>query len=477
MRGESAPGTRWLVGTELDAATRATLVEDLVGDDGAHLTYLRVPFSSTDFSLDDHTFADVDPPAIDPTLSSFTLAPHEAHTLPLLAQLQAAQPALRVMGSAWSAPGWMKEGVDRTQRKGLIGGTLADEHLGTYARLLARAVAAYEARGVAVDAITMQNEPAHSPWDYPGMLLSPAQEAQLAAATAAALDEVGSAADVVVHDHNWDLAGRAHEVLSDPAAAVVDGVAFHCYGGEPEAQSVIHGAHPDVDVHLTECTGTIGRGDFASNLLWNVEVMGIRGIRNWATTVLLWNLALDERSGPRVGGCGDCRGVVTIDTATGTVTKNEEYYALAHLGRAFAPGAHRIESTAGAGPGALPNVAFVDPDGRRGLVVANAGADPAEVTVADGEQAFTTTLPARSVATFRWAPCEAACDPEPSSTSSSTSSSTGPAPTGPASTGPTSTGSSSTVSTSSASTSTASSSSPVVSDRPRVAVATPTFTG
>ena len=285
----------------------------------------------------------------------------------------------------------------------MLGGTLAPEHVDTYAAYLRAAVTAYRDRGLSFDAITLQNEPAYQPSDYPGMLLSAEQEAALAVAVDAQLRSAGADTSIVVHDHNWDIAARAGAVLANPtSAAVIDGVAFHCYRGDPTAQSSVRNAFPSVSVYFTECSGTRSSGTFESNLLWNARVLLVGAVRNWARTVMLWNLALDESSGPRVGGCSDCRGVVTINSVTGAVTRNEEYYALAQFGRGVDPGAVRIASTGA--PGVLSNVAFRNPDGSRTLFVVNSSTSAVPTTVRDASREFTYGVPARSVITFRWGP-------------------------------------------------------------------------
>jgi glucosylceramidase len=117
--------------------------------------------------------------------------------------------------------------------------------------------------------------------------------------------------------------------------------------------------------------------------------------------VLLWNLALNEDHGPHLGGCNDCRGVVTIDSATGHVTRNEEYYALAHASRFVRPGAHRIASPTGIA--GIENVAFknVD-DGTHVLIAVNTTPTLAPLVVTEGGRGFRFDLPPGSVGTFRW---------------------------------------------------------------------------
>jgi glucosylceramidase len=118
---------------------------------------------------------------------------------------------------------------------------------------------------------------------------------------------------------------------------------------------------------------------------------------------VLWNLALDENHGPHAGGCTDCRGVVTIDSATGAVTRNLEYYVLGHASRFVRPGAHRIESTTGVR--GLESVAFrnVD-DGSLAMIVLNGARRQRAFSVNVADRSFQYALPAGAVATFVWKP-------------------------------------------------------------------------
>src|SRR3546814_12609251 len=73
----------------------------------------------------------------------------------------------------------------------------------------------------------------------------------------------------------------------------------------------------------------------------------------------MWNLVLDGNPGPHLGGCGNGRGLVTLDTATGELIREPEYYAFAHASRFVRPGAVRISSESGKGDEeALEHVAF-----------------------------------------------------------------------------------------------------------------------
>lgn len=378
---------------------RAQVIHDLFTRRGANLSVIRVPLSSTDFSTDDHTYDDIEPPGTDPDLAAFSLARDDLQRIPLLRDAAAVNPDLSLIGSPWSAPGWMKSGAS-ADRNGLIGGTLAPDMVPVYARYLRRVVAEFAERGLPLDLLTIQNEPSFAPGDYAGMLLSPDQEAELAVAVGSELRSAGFDTGILVHDHNWSKATRALEVLGNAdAEPYVSGSAFHCYGGEPSAQAAVHDAFPSKDIYFTECSGTESSGTFESNLLWNTRVLLIDSTRNWSRSVVLWNLALDESSGPRVGGCRDCRGLLTIH-GDGHVTRNEEFYALAQFGRGVDAGATRIGSSSA--EGGVSNVVLANPDGTTAAVLASTAFDPVTVELRDGDRSIVLTMPPRSVVTVRW---------------------------------------------------------------------------
>ena len=232
-----------LIETRLAPGERDRLLRELFGrgDGGIGLGMVRVPVGASDFSHRHYSYADLPPGETDPTLARFSIAPDRAERLPLLRRALAVNPGLRVVASPWSAPGWMKTSGS------LIGGTLRPEHHGAYAEYLARWVEAWEAEGVPVFALTLQNEPHHEPADYPGMRLDPAQRAALLRDHVGPLfARRGIRAQLWEWDHNWDEPASPLAVLADGGARRwVRGVAWHCYAGDVAAQSEVHERHPE----------------------------------------------------------------------------------------------------------------------------------------------------------------------------------------------------------------------------------------
>ncbi|MFZ5669424.1 MAG: glycoside hydrolase family 30 protein [Pseudomonadota bacterium] len=380
----------WLIRHRLDEGQREALMSDLFGRQGGiGLSAVRLTIGASDFSLSHYSYRD-DPAA------AFSLEPALESVVPVTLAAAAINPELTVIASPWSAPGWMKTSG------GLVRGSLSPDHYGDFARYLVDYVVGMREAGVDIDALTIQNEPHFEPANYPGMRVPPAARAAfIGGYLGPLLASEGLEVDVLDWDHNWNEPESPLAVLSDPIAGpFVAGVAWHCYEGEVPAQSRVREAHPDKSVWLTECSGGAWEPDWGKALAWLTRNLIIGGTRNWAEGVLFWNLALDEKSGPHAGGCGDCRGVVTINGSTGEVTRNVEYYALAHASRFTRPGARRIESDSGVS--GLESVAFRnEDDGSIALVVFNGGAAQ-RFQVVVGWRAFAADLPAGSVATFTW---------------------------------------------------------------------------
>src|SRR5258706_2356184 len=206
---------------------------------------------------------------------------------------------------------------------------------------------------------------------------------------------------LLAYDHNWDATSYPETVVSDPVTAqYVSGIAWHWYGGAVTAQTILHNEYPNKDAFITEASGGSWQGGDANAFRAVLDSLVINGSRNWAKGVVLWNMALDSNNGPTNGGCGTCRGVVTIDQSSGNVTYNVDYYALGHASKFLKPGAYRIASnTFGSN---IEDVAFKNPDGSKVLIAYNAGSSQNTFKVLWGNESFSYTLNPGAAVTFIW---------------------------------------------------------------------------
>jgi glucosylceramidase len=389
--------------SELPEEKRTALMAELFGraSGGLGLSFTRLTVGASDFSRTHYSYDDSPGNAPDRTLSHCSLEPARRFVLPRTREALAINPDLKVMISPWSAPAWMKT------TKSLIKGQLEPQFYDAFARYMARVVEAFGDQGVPVSMLTIQNEPDFEPDDYPGMRVnSPDRAVIIGKYVGPTFRARGLKTQILDYDHNWDNPEMPWVVLADPVARrYVAGVAWHCYEGDVPAQSLVHNAFPDKDTWFTECSGGEWSPKYAEVLGWMTDKLIIGGANNWSRGVLLWNLALDPAHGPHKGGCGDCRGVVTIEPATGAITRNVEYYVLGHASRFVLPDAFRVGATTrNAG---VEAAGFLNRDGSRVVILhRTAGEGPVSIAI-DGAR-YAIAMPVGSVATLRWSARSAA---------------------------------------------------------------------
>ncbi len=368
--------------------------------------FLRQPIGASDFAVgQDYSYDDMPAGQTDYPMRHFSIAHDEAQILPLVRRARQLNPSLRIVASPWSMPGWMKTSGS------MIDGKLIDDPriYRAYALYLVKFLQAYQRAGVPVDYITVQNEPqALERKNYPGTDLPWEQEAKVIEALGPAIRAAGLHTKILAFDHNWtehpgDISSHQrasedpepnypYDLLGTDAYRWVAGTAYHCYFGDPTAQTGLRASFPDKDIFMTECEG----GDSST-------VIGV--MQNWGRSSIDWNITLDENHGPHLGGCGSCNGTITVDSVTHEVTYNDQYRDLGHFSRFVPGGAVHIGSTVDttSSKGApLTTVAFTDPDHSTVLVALNTGATTQNFTVVDGTHSFDATLPAGGTVTYQW---------------------------------------------------------------------------
>ncbi|WP_252312913.1 glycoside hydrolase family 30 beta sandwich domain-containing protein [Sinobaca sp. H24] len=395
----------YLINNVLTPDQKDDLLDDIFTDDGINMNFIRHSIGASDYSVDEngdplsYSYNDVEEGGTDYDLENFSIEP-DREVWSLLGEIQDKNEDIFIFGSPWSAPPWMKEEYT-------FNGSFLDYTdpaiYETYADYFVKYIQAYEEEGVEVDAVAVQNEPEYTSEEYPTMSMNGIEQRDfIREHLGPAFEEENIETEIIAFDHNWDTGlDYANAVLGDEQANdYTDGMAFHCYAGEPEAMTDVHEAYPNKNIYVTECSGGSWNTDFGENLSWNMTNMLIGGTRNYAESVQFWNLALDPSDGPQNGGCPDCRGVVTIDPDTGDITENVEYYTLGHASKFVEPGAVRIDSTHYADE--IETVAFENPDGSHVLIAANLSAGEQEFKVQEDDESFMYSLPAESAVTFTW---------------------------------------------------------------------------
>lgn len=384
-------GSAYLINQKLSTEQRAILLEELFTDKGIRINYLRVSVGSSDLDAYPFTYSDLPKGKTDKALKNFSLAEDQKNVIPVLKEILKLNPTIKIMGSPWSAPAWMKD------NNSLKGGSLKPEYYQTFADYFVKYIKAYEAEGITIDAITLQNEP-ENPKNNPSMVMTAGEQAAFVKNNLGpAFEKAGIKTKIVVFDHNCDHPEYPITILNDAdAKQYIDGSAFHMYLGEITALSKVHDAHPDKHLYFTE-QWTSPEGTFDGDLKWHIKNLIIGATRNWSRTVLEWNLVADSQFNPHTdeGGCTMCLGALTIDSAW--VTRNVSYYIIGHASKFIPDGSYRIDSSM---PNNLPNVAFLTPEGKKVLIVLNDSNNAQAFHITTNKQTAIAQLPAGAVATY-----------------------------------------------------------------------------
>lgn len=376
--------------------------------DGYGFSYCRISIGCSDFSLSDYTCCDT------PGIENFALTSEEKdYIIPVLKEILAINPSLKIMGTPWTPPRWMKcDNInDRNPWNQWTSGSLNPDRYGDYAQYFVRWIQAFKARGIDIYSVTPQNEPlnrgnsasCYMPWqeerDFVKTALGPAFEA------------AGIHTLIYAFDHNYNYDNIADQksyptnIYNDhDAGKYLAGAAFHDYGGNKEELVVVHNATPAKDLVFSETSiGEWNNGrDLAARLNADMENVTLGTVNRWCRGVIVWNLMLDEDKGPyRPGGCSTCYGAVDINKDYTTMTRNSHYYIIAHMSSVVKPDAVRI-GTKGYTANGLTYSAFRNTNGSYALVLSNSNEADLTLTVDDGVHHFTYVVPARSAVSFGW---------------------------------------------------------------------------
>ena len=378
---------------QLSAANRAALLQELFGNssNSIGMSYLRLSIGASDLSASVFSYDDMPAGQTDINLTNFSLSLDTVDLIPLLKEILLINPNIKLLGSPWSPPVWMKDNANSK------GGSLLPQYYGVYANYFVKYIQAMKANGIAMDAVTLQNEPQHG-GNNPSLVMSALQQAEFVKTNIGpAFQAAGINTKIIVWDHNCDNPNYPITVLNDPAArAFIDGSAFHLYAGDISALSTVHNAFGNKNVYFTE-QWTSSTGSFDGDFRWHIKNVIIGSLRNWSKVALEWNLANDPAFGPHTpGGCKQCKGALTIGT---DVNRNVAYYIIAQASKFIPAGSVRIASNV---TGNLQNVAFVTPAGKKILLVLNDGGTAATFNIRFKAKWAAATLPAGSAGTFSW---------------------------------------------------------------------------
>lgn len=398
----------WLLETQLEPSTTASVMQSLFSPSGLHLSVVRIPIGASDYTAGGtpYTYDDLPAHKTDPKLKHFSIAHDDAYILPALRQVRALNPKVELLATPWTSPAWMKgnHSLSNVDNRG----TLIGADYGPWAAYIVKFLQAYAAAGVPVNALTPTNEPGN-PTPYPGMSMTAKSESNwitqwlVPALTRAHLDPM-----IYGGDLGWNASTYAQQLLRRKARNDLTGVAWHCYYGNPSEMVQVHDQAPGLGMIVSECSPGISTIPIP-------EVL-ISALRDWATSVSLWNVALDPHGGPVQlpnKGCPGCYGLYEIAEQTHVAAPLPPYYDLGQASEFIQPGAYVVAANNFVAydyqrPGVnfitsgLDDVALENPDGSHVLLAYNNSAAPISFAVEWEGFSFQYAIPPGAMTTFDW---------------------------------------------------------------------------
>lgn len=368
-------------------------------DKGIGYTVARTNMNSCDFSSGSYTYVNEG----DVSLGSFSVAHDEQYKIPMIKRaMEASGGSLKLFVSPWSPPAWMKGNKNMLQ-----GGILLKEYYPVWADYFVKFIKAYEADGIPVWGLSVQNEPmAKQTWES-CMYTAEEERDFIKNNLGPALWNNGlKDKKLIAWDHNRDLMyQRASEILSDPEAAkYVWGIGFHWYEGgtgAPLYENVrrVQESYPNVNLMLTEACNYPFSWDTFEQWHWgeNYGTAMINDFNNGAVAWTDWNILLDEKGGPNHVN-NFCFAPVHADTRDGSLHYMNSFFYIGHFSKFIEPGAKRIACSPNRAQ--LQTTAFRNPDGKTVVIVMNQADTEVKFWLYFGDQAAETVSLPHSIMTF-----------------------------------------------------------------------------
>ncbi len=395
----------------MDAENRTAFLKQMFDpESGVGSSLIRVCIGGSDFSWDygdsglspDGRFTWCD------TEGMSNFAPHPMdvkYVVPVLKEIYAINPAVKVIGSPWTAPQWMKENYSWT------GSHLRKDRYADYAQYFVKWIQYMQDQGADIYAVTPENEPLNA-GNSMSMLMYWDECRDFVKVLGPALRDAGLDTKILIFDHNYNYDGLAEQkeyplkVYSDPEASkYVAGSAWHNYGGNVSELDKITAQAPDKEIYFTEASIGTWNYSFASCLINDFRDIFLGTLSRGGRGVTLWNLMLDDKKGPYTnagGSCTTCYGAVTLLSSDHkTVEPYTHYYNIAHASKVILPGAVRI-GTSGYTASGLTYQAYRNPDGSYGVIVLNENPASQQLVFCTSEHSVKYTVPAKAIVSLRW---------------------------------------------------------------------------
>ena len=138
-------GSAYLI-NQLGSAEKNSLLQELfgTGENSIAVSYLRISIGSSDLNASVFSYDDMPAGQTDVNLDHFSLSQDTIDLIPILKQILTINPNIKILGSPWSPPLWMKDNGNS------IGGSLLTQYYDAYARYFVKYIQQMQANGITI---------------------------------------------------------------------------------------------------------------------------------------------------------------------------------------------------------------------------------------------------------------------------------------------------------------------------------------
>jgi len=376
---------------------------------GLGIGLVRVSIGASDFNLEEYTWCDT------PGIEHFAMHPSDREVvIPILKEIYAINPDIKIIASPWSCPRWMKQFSidDGSDYYSWTAGSLKKEYYDDYALYFVKWIQTMEQEGFDIYAVTIQNEPLNPGNSMSLYMTWEEQRDFLKTALGPAFEKAGIDTKVLLFDHNYNYDGIPSQqdyplhIFRDPdASKFAAGSAWHNYNGTVSELDHITCEAPDKEIYFTEASIGTWNYEFSKCLLEDFDQIFMQTLSRGGKGVTLWNMVLDENRwpfSPQKGSCKSCYGVATMNSGSGDIIdRTSHYYDIAHTSKVVKPGAERIDVN-GSMPEGIDIQAYLNEDASYGILILNRNKAGKSLKISKRGRYIECFSPAESIVSVTW---------------------------------------------------------------------------
>jgi glucosylceramidase len=394
----------WTALSVLGEQDREAILKNLFDSkEGLKLNICRMPVGANDYARNYYSLNDS---VNDFEMKYFSIDRDKKTLIPYIKAAMKYKPDLKIWGSPWCPPYWMKtnnhyacrtdsnNGLTREQmgKEGITQFRMQPEYLKAYALYFTKYVQAYRNEGINITGIHVQNE-MNSCQNFPSCIWTAADLGSfIGKYLGPAFKTNIPDAEIWYGTYERPSVEKIDTIMQHPVTSkYITGVSFQWAG--KKAISSVHAKYPSLKLMQSETECGNGSNDWKA-AEYTFSLMK-QYFENGVSVYSFWNSILDE-TGKSMWGWKQ-NSMITVNSTNKGVVCNPEFYLLKHFSYFIQPGAKKVK-TEGNNSGLL---AFLNPDKSLIIIVGNTEDVASDINIRIGKKRLSVKTEPHSFNTFK----------------------------------------------------------------------------